>query len=120
MARKPIFEFKVYTDGPVDSGPNERDYDEGVWEDDNWKKRGPQLGTVHVKEKPKPSSAEQKKKDFVAKFTFNDGTKITVKGDLPAPDGLTWIGSGPADAKDDNSHATKPLTVEGRNPKRWG
>ena|SRR5262245_6163214 len=120
MAKKPIFEFKVYTDGPVDSGPGEKAYAEKVWEldesSDELRSKGPQLGTVRVKEKEKPSNSQRK--DFVAKFAFDDGTKITVTGDLPG--GLNWIGSGPAQADDDVSGATKAITVEGRNPKRWG
>ncbi len=125
MARKPIFQFRLYTDGPVDAGPDEATYEEDVWEldesGDHWQPKGPKLGKVSVNEQPKPSSPGHK--DFVAKFTVTDaeGEKvrhITVKGILPH--GLDWIGPGPADAEDDDDHSKKKITVEGRNPKRWG
>jgi hypothetical protein len=127
MPRKPIFQFRVWTDGPVDGGPGEVTYEEGVWEldeesPDHWEPKGPKLGIVIVNEmKPKPSNPGHK--DFVAKFTVTDaeGTRerhITVKGMLPH--GLDWKGRGPAGADDDDDRAHKNIAVEGRNPKRWG
>lgn len=113
MAKDWIFQDKVYTDGPVRSGPGEKTYTEGVWEFDNWKKKGPKLGEVEVKETP---SAAGKKK-FDAKFSLNDGTRIGVKGDLPGGD--TWVGQGTAAAEAPDGRK-KTITVEGRNPKGWG
>jgi hypothetical protein len=113
MAKDWIFQDEVYTDGPVTSGSGEKTYTEGVWEFDNWKKKGPKLGNVEVKETP----SDARKKKFHAKFSLDDGTVINVKGDLPVA--TPGSGKGPPTRKLPTGRKTT-ITVEGRNPKRWG
>src|SRR5262245_21288046 len=109
----PIFEVSAISFGPVDVGMAEQSYRESVWEFKNWKQPGPRLGEVEILETP----TDKGTKTYVASFTFDDGTRIVVTGDLPG--GQNWIGKGKGLAQG-GGKPNQDVAVEGKNPKRWG
>jgi hypothetical protein len=110
MAKLPIFDVKVFSDGgSAAPKPGDR-WVETVWEFETWKQHGQKLGRVRIE------ANRTTPPGFRATFELKGHDPIEVTGKVPGRG--SWKGKGTGRAI--GAGRTKDVPFEFRNPKGWG
>jgi hypothetical protein len=110
MARLPVLDDSVFSDGgPAAPKAGDR-WVETVWDFVSWEQHGKERGTVTIEaDRTSPPG-------FRATFELRGYDLIEVSGKVPG--GGSWKGKGTGRAV--GAGGTKDIPFEFRNPKRWG
>ena len=119
MADAPTYDFPVISDDEKKAPKPGDTWEEKLYEATDARfAKGRQMGRVELE-----AERGQGPPYLTARFTFNDGDTVTLRGEVPGMG--SWIGKGrveyvPGSGSGKFKNRTGSMEVEFENPKRWG